>query len=458
MSGAKRLLAPHLRKAIAAAESLTGKRFALLVASSLVATTGVLAAAMNGSGGIGSLAAAAGLLDEPAPVAATAPAPGPSSPAPSPSPRPGPGAAAASSGPLPAPAPSAPEAAPAPEPEAPLPTPAPEPEAEPEPEPGPIQHVFLISLASPGYEAAFGPTSQMPYLSGTLRPQGVLLTDYSLLDPAALPNGIAAVSGQPPNAATRADCPTYDELSGAGVDSRGAVSGDGCVYPVETLTLADQLVGARLRWHGYMEGMTDAAGKPDSCVRPEPGAADVPTAGGYSARLNPFVFFHSLLDLGDCDENDVPLDELAGDLRKVDTTANFSYVSPGLCSSGFRGRCPEGAPDGAAAADAFLAKVVPEILASPAYKTDGLLIVSFGAVDPAPPADPAAAPPADPLRVGALLVSPLLVPGGTDAAPYDPYSLLRSTEDLFGLDPLAAAGGPKVRSFASAFLTTNGGD
>ncbi|HEY3492225.1 MAG TPA: hypothetical protein VGK43_04685, partial [Solirubrobacterales bacterium] len=128
-----------------------------------------------------------------------------------------------------------------------------------------------------------------------------------------------------------------------------------------------------------------------------------------------------------------------------------------LCNAGFRGNCPEGTADGPAAADAFLAEVVPEILASPAYKKDGLLIVNFGAADPAAPADPAAAP-ADPRKVGGLLVSPLLSPGGTDGAAYDPYSVLRSVEDLFALDPLGKAGGAKVKSFSGAFLTANGGD
>lgn len=440
-----KLLSTALLKAAAAAETLTGKKFAVLVASSLVATSGIVAVGANGSGGPNAIETAAlqALIEQENTALAAAPAEAPEPFSPASSPEAAPSAGAAPSGPLPAPAPVAPEPAPAPEPEAPV-VPTPEPE---EAEPGPIQHVFLISLASPGYEAAFGSTSQMPYLSGTLRSQGVLLTNYSLLDAAALPNGIAAVSGQSPTGATRENCPTYAEL----------VSGNGCIYPVETLTLADQFVGAQLRWHGYFEGMTDAAGKPENCVHPEPEAANTPTASGYAAQLNPFVFFHSLLDLGDCDENDVPLDKLAGDLKKVEKTANFSYVSPSLCNAGFRGNCPEGAPDGAAAADAFLAKVAPEILASPAYKQDGLLIVSFGAADPAPPTDPAAAP-ADPRKVGGLLLSPLLTPGGTDGVAYDPYSLLRSIEDLFALDPLGKAGGAKVKSFSGAFLTANGGD
>jgi phosphatidylinositol-3-phosphatase len=438
-----------LRKAIAAAATLNGKSLALLIASSLVATSGIVASALSGSGGLGPVEAAAGVLlgEEPA-VVASAPAPAAGSEVTpettsSRSARPA-GPVTAGDPPLPATAqegvpPTAPPAGEesAEEPEAPVA----EPEAS---EAGPIKHVFLISLASPGYEAAFGASSQMPYLSGALRPQGVLLSNYSLLDEAALANGFAAIGGQKPTAASGADCADYEK----------------CLFPVETLTLADQLATGRFSWHAYLEGMADEAGKPANCVHPEPDAPEVPSPGGYAAKLNPFVFFHSLLDLGDCAANDVPLTELAKDLKKPNVTANFNYIAPDLCNAGFRGQCPEGTVDGAAAANAWLEKTVPEILSSPAYKKDGLLIVSFGALDPAPPADPTATPPADPLKVGALLVSPLLTPDGTDAAAYGPYSLLRSTEDLFGLEALGEAGGAKVRSFASAFVAseTTAGD
>jgi hypothetical protein len=432
------MLAGLLQKATAAAAALTGKKFALLVSSSLVATSGIVAVGLSG-GGSGSLAAAAAqalLEEEPAAVAAAPSVAEAPAPSPSPSPQPAAGGEAAPSGPLPSPSPT-PEPAPAPEPEAPAPP------TEPElPEAGPIKHVFLVSLASPGYEAAFGTTSQMPYLSGTLRPQGVLLTNYSLLSEASVANGVAAVSGQEPTPASEADCPAYEK----------------CLYPVATLTLADQLGSARFSWHAYLEGMSDEAGKPANCVYPAPGAVEAAAPGGYSPRLNPFVYFHSLLDLGDCATNDVPGAELEQDLKTVDSTASFSYIAPNLCNAGFPGQCPEGAPDGAAAADAYLAKVVPEILASPAYKRDGLLIVTFGAADPAPPTDPAAAPPANPLKVGALLASPLAAPGSTDAAHYNPYSLLRSTEELFGLEPLGAAAGAKVHSFAPALTAGNAGD
>jgi phosphoesterase family protein len=427
------------QKAIAAAATLSGKRFALLVASSLVATSGIVAAASNGSGGLSPMAEAAvrSMLEEhPALAATPEPAPTPAPPSQSP-PATAPSPGAAPPGPLPSSAPSAPAPAPEPAPEESAPPPT-EPDL---PEAGPVKHVFLIPLASPGYDAAFSPTaSQMPYLNDTLRPQGDLLSNYSLLAEAPLPNGIAAISGQPPTAATKADCPEYEA----------------CIEPVETLTLADQLGSARFTWRAYLEGMADPSGKAANCVHPEPGTTETPAPGAYTATLNPFVYFHSLLDLGDCASNDVPIDGLAKDLGKTEKTANFSYVAPSPCSAGFPGQCPEGTPDGAAAADAFLAKVVPEILASPAYKRDGLLIVSFGAAPP--PADPATPPSPSPLKVGALLLSPLLTPGSTDGAAYNPYSLQRSSAELFGLEPLGSAAGAKVHSFATAFAAQNGGD
>jgi hypothetical protein len=441
----KAALARQLQRATAAAASLTGKRFGLLVASSLVATSAIVAAAMTSSSGSGPLAALLGrsLAADSTPVASAPPATpeaaGPPSESAQPAPEP---TASPASAPLPASAPvPAPEAAAAPKPE-----PAPAAPEAPAPEAGQIKHVFVVSLASSGYEAAFGSAPQMPYLATTLRPQGDLLSEYSLLDQAALPNSVAAISGQPPTPETKSDCPDY-----------GA-----CVYSAETLTLADQLGLAQFSWRAYMEGMVDPeTDQPGNCVYPQPGSPPETAQGDYAVRLNPFAYFHSLLDLGDCASDDVPFTELEKDLKKVDSTPNYSYVSPNLCDAGISGQCPPGAPDGAAAADAFLATLVPKILASPAYKKDGLLIVTFGQANTAAPLDPATgAPAAHPLKVGTLLVSPFITAGATDAAAYDPYSLLRSTEDLFGLSPLAKAAGTKVKSFGTALRggESGGGD
>lgn len=447
-------------KAVAAAATLTGKKFALMVASSLVATTGILAAGLTQSSN--DLGPLAGLLgrslaseETPAPSeTATPPEETAAESAGGSSPEPASGGEGSSSGSLPASEPPIKEKEEQQEEES-----GKESASEPELPPGQVQHFFVIALASPGYEAAFGATPQMPYLGTTLRPQGSLLTDYSLLTETVVPNTIAAVSGQRPNAITSANCPTFADFPpGTKNNSAGFVSGDGCYYPTETLSLGDQVDSARLRWHAYMEGMVDPeTGQPDNCVMPEAGAVETTVPGGYSSNLNPFVHFRSLVDLGSCTPSDVPLTELEKDLKKEETTPNFSWISPTPCNAGVVGQCPEGTPQGPAAADAFLAKVVPEILKSPAYKKDGVLMITFNQVSPPDPALPALPNP-EPLRVGSLLLSRFASPGGIDATKYDPYSLLRTVEDIFRLNYLAGAGSAKVKSFAGPLLGENGGD
>jgi hypothetical protein len=451
----KAAVAAQARRAIAAAATLTGKRFGLLVASSVVATSAIVASAMTGTGGSGALAALLGrsLASSNVP-AASAPEPahstGGGSAAASGSGSPAPAAESAYS---PAPAP-APASEPVSEPAAKKKTPAP---VEPEAEAGPVKHVFVISLTSPGYEQSLGAQSQMPYLSATLRPQGELLSNYTLLDDGALPNGIAAISGQPPNAATAADCPTHEEFSSVKASSSGVIAGAGCVYPVETLTVADQLTLEQLSWRAYADGMVDPAGKPTNCVYPGPGESSASAQpGGYAPSQNPFVYFHSLLDLGDCSAGDVPLEQLSKDLVKAEKTSSYSFIAPTPCNAGAAAQCPAGATEGAANADAFLAAWVPKILASPAYKADGVLIVTFSSVNP--PATGAPAPSGDPLRTGALLLSPFVTPGGTDSAAYNPYSVLRSSEEFFALSPLALGAAAKTKSFAAGLLKGNGGD
>jgi phosphatidylinositol-3-phosphatase len=215
-------------------------------------------------------------------------------------------------------------------------------------------------------------------------------------------------------------------------------------------------------WRAYLEGMkSPTTGEPENCVYPGAEEEEVVELGGYAAKLNPFTHFHSLLDVGQCAESDVPITELKKDLKSEKKTPNFSYISPDLCSAGVAGQCPEGAPTGAAAADAWLGEVVPMILESPAYKKDGLLIVSFGGVNPpVPPAEGETAPAAsaNPLKTGAVLLSKFITKGSTDGAPYNPYSLLRSSEELFGQNLLAKAGAKTTKTFAPQLLGETGGD
>jgi phosphatidylinositol-3-phosphatase len=343
-----------------------------------------------------------------------------------------------------------------------------------------VKHVFLIVLSTPSYAAAFGHDSVATYLNKTLRHRGELLSHYQTLGSSPLPDRLAMVSGQAPNPDTRAECSTYSEFaSGAAPNTAGEVPGSGCIYPDTAITIGDQLDGADTPWRAYVDGMT----KP--CQHPDTGAADTSQSeqtspggalDGYATNENPFVYFHSLLDLGDCQSDDLPFDHLTPVLKTKTRTPGYSFIAPDPCDSGAETTCANGKPGGLQAADAFLRRVVPPILASPAYRANGALLIVFtagGAVSvPAGSTPPTTtttsttttattttattttattttttttagtgtgATSSAPLRTGALVLSRYTTPGSVDAHRYDPYSVLRSLEDIFGVSALAHA-------------------
>jgi hypothetical protein len=305
-----------------------------------------------------------------------------------------------------------------------------------------VGHVFVIALTTTSYRAAFGPGSVAHYLNRKLRRKGVLLSGYRTLGGSELPDYLAMVSGQAPNADTRGECATYAEFSGsAKVASDGQVPGPGCVYPDTVLTVADQATAAGKQWKAYLADMSGA-----TCVHPNSNAADdaaLPGAGSdYDTRHNPFIYFHSLLDLGGCSSNDVGLQDLTKDLHKAKRTPTYAFIAPGLCEEPSAGACPDASPGGLAGEDAFLKQVVPAILASSAYKQGGVLMIVFAK---APSTDASG-----PVRTGALILSPKVKAGSTVSTRYSPYSVLRSVEDLLGYTPLVHAS--TAKSFANVAL------
>jgi len=260
----------------------------------------------------------------------------------------------------------------------------------------PIHHVFLIVLTDHGYDQAFGPGSQAPYLSTTLTKQGELLANYYGVTSGNLANEIALISGQGPTPETQGDCPTYADVTPGTPDpdtqnQPGQIDGSGCVYPRQAVTLPDELVGNGNTWKAYVEdqGNGAAAGEPATCRHPAAGAADPDQAprpsDAYVTWRNPFVYFHSIADNPGCAADDVGLDQLATDLKSATTTPTFSYIVPNRCHDGAEEPCAPDQPAGLAATDAWLKTIVPEILASPAYKADGMLAITF---DQAPQTGP----------------------------------------------------------------------
>jgi hypothetical protein len=131
-----------------------------------------------------------------------------------------------------------------------------------------------------------------------------------------------------------------------------------------------------------------AAAAAKSCRHPGIGTADTvqptSTKDPYATWTNPFVYFASI-GKSACTTNDVDISRLAADLKSEKTTPTLSYIAPDPCDDGSSTPCVTGSPAGLGAADAFLKAVVPKIEASPAYKADGMIVITF---DQAPQTGP----------------------------------------------------------------------
>ncbi len=243
----------------------------------------------------------------------------------------------------------------------------------------PIKHVFLIMLADEPYAQTFGPESPAPYLSHTLERRGELLVRYYAVAREELANEIALVSGLGPTPQIAANCPTYTDILPTVADKQGQYgAGEGCIYPRAAQTVGDQLAAKRLTWRVYAEAMGE--GGPAACRHPAFGVTDPtsqPASGTKFATFrDPFSYFDGVLHSPACAHEDVSLQALSSDLKSAARTPTLSYIVPDLCEDGRPTPCAPGAPSGLPAADAFLRRVVPEILAAPAYRKGGMLIIT----------------------------------------------------------------------------------
>jgi phosphatidylinositol-3-phosphatase len=341
-----------------------------------------------------------------------------------------------------------------------------------------IKHVFVVMLSEEPYATAFGPASPAHYLAGTLEKRGELLVRYYAVAHQGLANGVALLSGQGPTEADAANCAVYGPIAPANAGSDGQTLGKGCVYPASTKTLMGQLTAKHFSWKAYVEGIGEGSGSA-ACAHPTLGAPD-PTAAqtpgqtppAYLTWRNPFVYFQAIAGSSACATHDVGMDALRGDLGGEARTANFTYIAPGPCDDGSPTPCAPGKASGMVAADAFLHKIVPQILSSKAYKKGGLLAIT---VDQAPGAGEyadsssccgqprfpnlpaltgaAALSPPGGGQVGLLLLSPHLKGGGLVQDTYNHFSLLATIEQLFGLSRLGYAGLSEVKPLSPSLFS-----
>lgn len=344
--------------------------------------------------------------------------------------------------------------------------------------PGPIKHVFTIVMENENFDDSFGEAARnnpaKSYLAKDLPAQGALLEQYYATSHFSNSNYITMLSGQPANAVNQIDCEIYSDFRMTRMDSQGIAYGQGCVFPKEVKSLPNQLEERGLTWRGYNEDMQLAyPRKPKNCQYPTPNGIDTTFFSRpwdqYAARHNPFLYFKSIRDTASCRKNDVPYTEFEKDIESISTTPNFSFIVPDQCNSAHDTPCfvdPLGL-HGVARINAWLKAEVPKILNSPAFKKDGLLIITFDEASILGDSSACCNQPRGPNtlnpglirpgpgggRVGSVLISPFIKPGTKTAQPYNHYSLLHTWEDLYGAPYLGYARRSDVRSFGTDVFT-----
>lgn len=179
------------------------------------------------------------------------------------------------------------------------------------------------------------------------------------------------------------------------------------------VTLLKNAPGGGVSWRAYEENIT---GK------------DCPLSDKYpyAVRHDPFVYFDDVTDkknIGSayCIEHLRPFEELAKDLAN-NSVAQYNFITPNVCNDMHDSCAP--VYNKIAQGDAWLAKYLPKILNSQAYRDGGAVFITW---DEANIGDG---------PIGMIVLSPFAKGNGySNSVHYDHGALLRSLEKIFGVTP-----------------------
>jgi len=276
------------------------------------------------------------------------------------------------------------------------PPPTPTPAATPLPTPTPIgsgtlpnfSHVFLIVMENEESTGIMG-NNAAAYIN-TLATGHGLATQYFAVSHPSLPNYLALTAGSTFGIAS--DC-------------------TGCY--VNATNIADQVESSGRSWKGYLESM------PSSCY--------VGDAYPYMQKHNPFIYYNDVrTNAARCAEHVVPFTQLSTDLVNG-TVPNLAWITPNMCNDMHDCSIATG--------DAWLANVVPGILASSAFQNGGVLFITWDEGESSAGCCGNAAGG----QVATLVIAPNGVAGLRSTIAETHYSLLRTIEDAWGLSALGQA-------------------
>jgi len=279
-------------------------------------------------------------------------------------------------------------------------------------------HVFVLIGENTTYSHLTA--TNAPYLMGTVRPHSAWLTEYRAATHWSQANYVALTSGQ----FTRCEQQDYGAACHQNVDN-----------------LYHQLDVAGKTWKTWLEGGTARCdtGSGGTCTPQGP----CPLTGFYTSG-NPPIIYDDVEGAGgvwsatdksrECLRDDIYAGDVDGPPMRFFNEAlaagavpDFNFVIPNGCEDG-EGNCKP-LNNRYTQFDAFLAREIPKIEASPAFGSNGVIVVVYDEDE----------------RAGGLakkngfgsgghvvcaIVSPLVRPGEYSGVFYH-YSLLRTLEDGF---------------------------
>jgi len=261
------------------------------------------------------------------------------------------------------------------------------------------RHVWMITEENHSYQTVIGNAS-MPYYNSLAAKYG-LATQYYSEQHNSLSALMWLVAGQPITSNNNTtSCYTADNI-------------------------ARHLIAAGLKWRSYQEDL------------PYAGFTGVSYAN-YVRRHNPIIDFSDTCASGQA-TNSVPFAQLATDIA-THATPNYAYITPNLNDDAHNGTLP--------AADYWLSKHVPAILALPEFQPggDGILFVVWdeadlggnGTIDNRCTSTIANGCGG---RVATLVIGPQVKPAYKSSVRYDHANLLRTICDVMGFSSCPGAAG-----------------
>jgi phospholipase C len=254
-----------------------------------------------------------------------------------------------------------------------------------------FSHVFIIVMENEEYDRIIGNTASAPYINSLAQEYAVAANYYGIVHP-SLPNYIALASG----------------------DTQGITS-DCTTCFVDAANIVDQLEAAGKTWKAYMESM------PSPCFVGDSGKL-------YRQKHNPFIYFDSIRNNPARCNKIVPFEQFDADLQ-AGTLPDYVWITPNMCNSIHDCSLKTG--------DDWLQIWVSKILASPAWKQNGVLFLTFDESNPSD--DTTCCVYAVGGHILTMVISPLARPAYQSQVFYDHYSLLRTIEEAWGMPLLNKA-------------------